>query len=137
MDHPDAAVEDHGPVVRVDVSDLAPAVAARVLADALTRAAGCRAPFAAVVRMPSTTERPRAIGGVGERIRMLESLRPRLKEHCRGPAFVLSVQAQAANARSITSGARLSGCPTLATDDVGAATAWAGASLVGVPGGGA
>jgi len=56
---------------------------------------------------------------------MLKQLRPRLKRNCRGLAFVLSAEAQAANAKSISAGAKLWGCPTFATDDVDAATAWA------------
>lgn len=135
MDEPNPTPEDRWPLVRLDVSGLAAAAGARVLTDVLTQAASRRAPFAAVVQMPSITERPKAISGVGQRIRMLKQLRPQLKESCRGLAFVLSAEAQAANAKSIKAGAKLWGCPTFATDDVAAATAWAQTQLADVPAG--
>lgn len=125
MARPNPAAEDQWPVVHLDVSELAASEGARLLAAVLTRAAGRGEPFAAVVRMPSTAERPRVIGGVGERIRMLKQLRPRLKESCRGLAFVLSLEAQEANAKSIRAGAKLWGCPTFATDDISIAAEWA------------
>ncbi|URM95590.1 hypothetical protein LUW76_15340 [Actinomadura madurae] len=131
MHEPDLASEDQWPLVHLDVSDLAPAEGARVVADVLTEASGRHEAFAAVVQMPSTTERPRGIGGVSERIRMLKQLRPRLKETCRGLAFVVSAETQATNAKAIRAGAKMWGCPTFATDDVAAATAWAQAQLAG------
>lgn len=123
--------EDQWPLVRLDIAGLAPTEGGRVMTDVLTEAASHREWFAAVIQMPSTTERPKGIGGVGEKVRMLKQLRPRLKETCRGLAFVLSAEAQAANAKSIGAGAKLWGCPTFATDDVAAATAWARAQLAG------
>jgi hypothetical protein len=132
MRESDVTPEQQWPLVRLDITDLAPAEGARVVTGVLIEAIGRRESFAAVIQMPSTTERPRGIGGVGERIRMLKQLRPGLKETCRGLAFVVSVEAQAANTKAIRAGAKLWGCPTFATDDLAAAAAWAEAQLADV-----
>ncbi|WP_130342247.1 hypothetical protein [Herbihabitans rhizosphaerae] len=123
------------PLVRIAAADLTPTEAARVVNDVLTEASGRHARFAAVIQMPSTADQPaerrRVIGGVGERIRMLKQLRPRLKETCRGLAFVVSAEAKSANSKAIKAGPTMWGCPTFATDDVAVATAWAEARLAG------
>lgn len=129
MTESDSMSADDWPLVRLDVSHLAADESARTLTTALLRAADRTGTFAAVVRMPERTERPKVISGVGERVRMLKQLRPRLKESCRGLVFVLSAEAQAANAKQLKAGAKLWGCPTYATDDVDAAVAWAQAQL--------
>lgn len=131
MDKSDATTGGRKPVVHVDISNLSSTEGSRALTEALTEVAGRGEPFATVVRMPSTTERPKAISGAAEKVRMLKRLRPQLKQSCRGLAFVLTAEAQAANAKSIKAGAKLWGCPTFATDDPEAATAWAEAQLPG------
>jgi len=125
MTDPDSTAEDQWPLVRLDVSDLPPTDGARRVNDTLLAAAGRGEPFAAVLRMPAITERPKVIGGVSERVRMLKQLRPRLKQHCLGLAFVVPIETQAVNAKAIRAGTKLWGCPTFATDDPDAATAWA------------
>jgi hypothetical protein len=111
------------PLVVLDVSDLDPAAGARRVGDVLTAALERREPFAAVLRMPEG--RPRKLAGVGERVRLMKTLRPGLRERCAGLAFVVPAEAQQANAKAIKAGARLWGCPTTATDDSTAALAWA------------
>lgn len=111
------------PLVTLDVSALDPAAGARRVGDVLTAAMERRESFAAVVRMPEG--RPRRMAGAGERVRLLKTLRPGLRERCAGLAFVVSAEAQQANAKAIRAGAKLWGCPTTATDDPAAALAWA------------
>ncbi|MDA2809832.1 hypothetical protein O4J56_04200 [Nocardiopsis sp. RSe5-2] len=111
------------PLVVLDVSELDPAAGAHRLGDVLTAALERREPFAAVVRMPEG--RPRRLAGVGERVRLLKTLRPGLRAQCAGLAFVVSAETQQANAKAIGAGAKLWGCPTTATDDQAAALAWA------------
>lgn len=128
-----------GPLVHIDVTDRAPSQGARAVNDALLAATGRREPFAAVIQMPTRgneqTDQPsdqpagrgrrRVIADVGERIRMLKQLRPRLKKTCRGLAFVVSAEDLAANAKTIQAGDKLWGCPTHATADLDAALSWA------------
>jgi hypothetical protein len=91
--------------------------------DVLTAALERREPFAAVLRMPEG--RPRRLAGAGDRVRLMKALRPGLRARCAGLAFVVSAEAQQANARAIRAGAKLWGCPTTAADDPAAALAWA------------
>ncbi|MGP4102453.1 hypothetical protein [Nonomuraea sp. KM90] len=111
------------PLVILDVSAVAPAGGTRRVGDVLTAALERREPFAAVLMMPEG--RPRKLAGVGERVRLIKTLRPGLRDRCAGLAFVVSVEAQQANAKAIRAGAKLWGCPTTATHDPAAALAWA------------
>jgi hypothetical protein len=111
------------PLVTLDVSALDPAAGARSLGEALTVALERRESFAAVVRMPEG--RPRGLADAGERVRLIKTLRPGLRERCAGLAFVVSAEAQQVNAKAIKAGAKLWGCPTTATDEPAAALAWA------------
>ncbi|MET7641061.1 hypothetical protein [Streptomyces sp. NPDC005438] len=111
------------PLVTLDVGQLDPVTGARQVGEVLTAALERREPFSAVIRMPE--DRPRGMAGAGERVRLLKTLRPGLRERCAGLAFVLSPEAQRANAKTIRAGAKVWGCPTTATDDPAAALAWA------------
>ncbi|BCL30714.1 hypothetical protein ACFFS2_21480 [Streptomyces aurantiacus] len=111
------------PLVVLDVSALDPAAGARRVGDVLTAALERREPFAAVLTMPES--RPRKLAGAGERVRLVKTLRPGLRNRCAGLAFVVSAEAQQANAKAIRAGAKLWGCPTTATHDPAAALAWA------------
>lgn len=133
MEHPDLTPEHQWPLVRLDVTDRAPMDAAHAVNNALLAATSRQEPFAALIQMPSRTDRApkrrRVIASVGERIRMLKQLRPRLKETCLGLAFVVSAAELAANAKTIQAGDKLWGCPTFATENVDTALAWARAKL--------
>jgi len=131
MDQPPPENNDSWPVVRLDVSHLGAVEAARAVHETLMTATERREDFVAVVVMPAVTERPSVIGAVSERVRMLKQLRPRLKQHCRGLAFVLAADAQAAHAKAIRAGARLWGCPTFTSDDPAVSMVWAEARLTG------
>lgn len=98
-----------------------PAVVMQALREALARSE----PFAAVIRMPPSTQRERRIAGAVERVRMLKALRGGLADRCRGLAFVMPLEAQRDNAKLLRSGSKMWGCPTTATDDLAAARAWA------------
>ncbi|PRX68345.1 hypothetical protein B0I32_103306 [Nonomuraea fuscirosea] len=111
------------PLVVVEVSALDPAVGARRIGDVLTAALERREPFAAVLTMPEG--RPRKLAGAGERVRLIRTLQPGLRDRCAGLAFVVSAEAQQAHAKVIRAGAKLWGCPTTATHDPAAALAWA------------
>lgn len=116
-------------LVVVDASGAAPEAAHAVVFDALMAAVERREAFAAVVRMPETPPRGRRVAGAADRVRLLKRLRPGLVERCRGLAFVMSEEAQRANAKAIRSGTVLWGCPTFATDDPAQARSWALARL--------
>lgn len=111
------------PLVVLDVSAVDAASGARRVGDVLTAALERRENFAAVIRMPEG--RPRRLAGAGERVRLIKTLRPGLRDRCAGLAFVVSAEAQRANAKAIRAGAKLWGCPTTATDDPAAALTWA------------
>jgi len=111
------------PLVVLDVSAVDPAAGARRVEEVLTAALERREPFVAVLRMPEG--RPHRLAGAGDRVRLMKALRPGLRARCAGLAFVVSAEAQQANARAIRAGAKLWGCPTTATDDPAAALAWA------------
>jgi hypothetical protein len=101
-----------------------PAAVSDVLAEAIERAD----PFAAVVVMANVPPR-RRVGGAVDRVRMLRKLRPGLVAHCRALAFVMPAAAQEDHAKKIKSADRIWGCPTLTTDDVERARAFARESL--------
>jgi hypothetical protein len=105
------------------------AEAARIVAQGLRDAVARLEPFAAVIRMPPGAQRKRRVAGAAERVRLLRRLRPGLRDHCRGLAFVLPIEDQQANAKAIAAGAKLWGCPTTATADVETARTWASAQL--------
>lgn len=125
----DSALTRSWPLVEVDAAELSIPEAQRLVGDALQVAIGRGEPFAAIVHMPAAAPGNRKIAGVAERIRMLKRLRPGLGTWCRGLAFVVSADARQQHARTIRSGDKLWGCPTLAVDDQAAAHAWALARL--------
>ncbi|MEU4030008.1 hypothetical protein [Streptomyces anulatus] len=103
-------------------------------------------PFAAILLMPAPPEgRTPAVSAAAsasasvsasgtstaERVRALKLIRPGLTALCRGLAFVAPADIPAERAAAIHSGERLWGCPTMATQDVTAARAWAGARVGG------
>ncbi|MFD7384562.1 hypothetical protein [Streptomyces anulatus] len=98
-------------------------------------------PFAAILLMPAPpeTRTPAASASASEsaasgtstadRVRTLKLIRPGLTALCRGLAFVAPADIPAERADAIHSGEQLWGCPTMATQDVTAARAWAGARV--------
>ncbi|MFH9475872.1 hypothetical protein ACH4L7_18750 [Streptomyces anulatus] len=103
-------------------------------------------PFAAILLMPAPPEgrTPAASASASasasvsasgtstaERVRALKQIRPGLTALCRGLAFVAPADIPAERAAAIHSGEQLWGCPTMATQDVTAARAWAGARVGG------
>ncbi|MFE1366053.1 hypothetical protein ACFW84_17700 [Streptomyces anulatus] len=91
-------------------------------------------PFAAILLMPAPSEgRTPAASASGtstaDRVRTLKLIRPGLTAFCRGLAFVAPANIPAERAEAIHSGEQLWGCPTMATQDVTAARAWAGARV--------
>ncbi|MFD5643177.1 hypothetical protein ACFWIP_15675 [Streptomyces anulatus] len=93
-------------------------------------------PFAAILLMPAPPEgRTPAASASGtstaDRVRTLKLIRPGLTALCRGLAFVAPADIPAERAEAIHSGEQLWGCPTMATQDVTAARAWAGARVGG------
>lgn len=114
----------------IDASGLPMEQAQAVILDALRALTERDEPFAAVLLMPAPPEgrTPPASGGVpsaADRVRTLKLIRPGLTALCRGLAFVAPPDIPAERAEAIHSGERLWGCPTLATQDVVAARAWA------------
>ncbi|MFD4174182.1 hypothetical protein [Streptomyces anulatus] len=96
-------------------------------------------PFAAILLMPAPPEgrTPAAAAAsasesasgtsTADRVRTLKLIRPGLTALCRGLAFVAPADIPAERADAIHSAEQLWGCPTMATQDVTAARAWAGA----------
>ncbi|NDZ56835.1 hypothetical protein G3I47_06045 [Streptomyces anulatus] len=98
-------------------------------------------PFAAILLMPappetrtpaasasaSASESAASASGTStaDRVRTLKLIRPGLTALCRGLAFVAPADIPAERADAIHSGEQLWGCPTMATQDVTAARAWA------------
>ncbi len=100
-------------------------------------------PFAAILLMPAPPEgrtpappAPASASGTStaDRVRTLKLIRPGLTALCRGLAFVAPADIPAERAAAIHSGEQLWGCPTMATQDVTAARAWAGARARGLTG---
>jgi hypothetical protein len=95
-------------------------------------------PFAAILLMPAPPQgrTPAASASASgtstaDRVRTLKQIRPGLTAHCRGLAFVAPPDIPAERAEAIHSGEQLWGCPTMATQDVAVARAWAGARVGG------
>lgn len=99
-------------------------------------------PFAAILLMPAppegrTAPAPASVSAsasgtsTAERVRALKQIRPGLTALCRGLAFVAPADIPAERAAAIHSGEQLWGCPTMATQDMTAARAWAGARAGG------
>ncbi|MFE2974276.1 hypothetical protein [Streptomyces sp. NPDC059258] len=112
----------------IDTSALPMEEAQAVVLDELRALTERAEPFAAVLLMPAPPEgrAPSAPGtSTADRIRTLKLIRPGLTALCRGLAFVAPPDIPAERARTIHSGEQLWGCPTLATQDVVAARAWA------------
>ncbi|MGC5535634.1 hypothetical protein [Streptomyces sp. SR-10] len=93
-------------------------------------------PFAAILLMPAPPEgRTAAVSAsasgasTAARVRTLKLIRPGLTALCRGLAFVAPADIPAERAAAIHSGEQLWGCRTMATQDVTAARAWAGARV--------
>ncbi|MFH9266167.1 hypothetical protein ACH4KN_18190 [Streptomyces sp. NPDC017546] len=100
-------------------------------------------PFAAILLMPAPPPQGRAPvapaqapasapapgTSTADRVRTLKLIRPGLTAHCRGLAFVAPPDLPAERAEAIHSGEQLWGCPTMATQDVTAARAWAEARV--------
>ncbi|WP_251144874.1 hypothetical protein [Streptomyces sp. McG3] len=116
----------------IDASGLPMDQAQALVLDELRALTERAEPFAAILLMPAppqgSTPAPAASGtSTAERVRTLKLIRPGLTELCRGLAFVAPADLPAERAASIHSAEQLWGCPTMATQDVTAARAWAGA----------
>ncbi|MGW7094131.1 hypothetical protein [Streptomyces sp. NPDC054874] len=124
------------PPREIDISGLPMDQAQALVLDELRALTERAEPFAAILLMPAPpdgrTPAPSATGtSTAERVRTLKLIRPGLTELCRGLAFVAPADIPAERAASIHSGEQLWGCPTMATQDVTAARAWAGARAGG------
>ena len=119
------------PIVVLDVSAAAPDEAPGLVVAALRAAVARGTAFSAVLLMPPAagTSGRTEPGVANERVRSLTRLRPELRVHCRGLAFVVPLAVQEERAKAIAAGDRLWGCPTFATDDLDQARAWATARL--------
>ncbi|MFJ9890797.1 hypothetical protein ACIQRW_33785 [Streptomyces sp. NPDC091287] len=119
------------PPREIDISGLPMDQAQALVLDELRALTERAEPFAAILLMPAPpdgrTPAPSTSGtSTAERVRTLKLIRPGLTELCRGLAFVAPADIPAERAASIHSGEQLWGCPTMATQDVTAARAWAG-----------
>ncbi|MET7487192.1 hypothetical protein [Streptomyces sp. NPDC005538] len=118
------------PVVELDASRAGPGEAPDLVVRALRAAVARGTAFSAVLLMPPSGPSRRAGTAVAtERVRALALLRPQLRAHCRGLAFVVPLAVQEEKAKAIAAGERLWGCPTFVTDDLDRARAWAAARL--------
>ncbi|MEU6955082.1 hypothetical protein [Streptomyces sp. NPDC045714] len=118
----------------IDASGLPMDQAQALVLDELRALTERAEPFAAILLMPAPppgrTPAPAASGtSTAERVRTLKLIRPGLTELCRGLAFVAPADLPAERAASIHSAEQLWGCPTMATQDMTAARAWAGARV--------
>ncbi|MFI7290997.1 hypothetical protein ACIBRY_30765 [Streptomyces anulatus] len=91
-------------------------------------------PFAAILLMPAPPEgrtpaAPASAPSTADRVRTLKLIRPGLTALCRGLAFVAPADIPAERAEAVHSAEQLWGCPTMATQDVTAARAWAEARV--------
>ncbi|MFJ1787737.1 hypothetical protein ACIOML_25965 [Streptomyces anulatus] len=116
----------------IDTSGLPMDQAQALVLDELRALTERAEPFAAILLMPAPPEgRTPAASASGtstaDRVRTLKLIRPGLTALCRGLAFVAPADIPAERAEAIHSGEQLWGCPTMATQDVTAARAWAGA----------
>ncbi|MFB7481566.1 hypothetical protein ACFUEM_14960 [Streptomyces anulatus] len=120
----------------IDTSGLPMDQAQALVLDELRALTERAEPFAAILLMPAPPEgRTSAASASGtstaDRVRTLKLIRPGLTALCRGLAFVAPADIPAERAEAIHSGEQLWGCPTMATQDVTAARAWAGARVGG------
>ncbi|MEU8669002.1 hypothetical protein [Streptomyces anulatus] len=126
----------------IDTSGLPMDQAQALVLDELRALTERAEPFAAILLMPAPPEgrTPAASASASvsasgtstaERVRALKLIRPGLTEFCRGLAFVAPADIPAERAEAIHSGEQLWGCPTMATQDVTAARAWAGVRVGG------
>ncbi|MER6016522.1 hypothetical protein [Streptomyces anulatus] len=120
----------------IDTSGLPMDQAQALVLDELRALTERAEPFAAVLLMPAPPQgRTPAASASGtstaDRVRTLKLIRPGLTALCRGLAFVAPADIPAERAEAIHSGEQLWGCPTMATQDVTAARAWAGARVGG------
>ncbi|KPL33640.1 hypothetical protein ACFRMO_03890 [Streptomyces anulatus] len=120
----------------IDTSGLPMDQAQALVLDELRALTERAEPFAAILLMPAPPEgRTPAASASGtstaDRVRTLKLIRPGLTALCRGLAFVAPADIPAERAEAIHSGEQLWGCPTMATQDVTAARAWAGARVGG------
>ncbi|MFJ6809996.1 hypothetical protein ACIQRK_28930 [Streptomyces anulatus] len=124
----------------IDTSGLPMDQAQALVLDELRALTERAEPFAAILlvpappegRTPAASARASASGAsAADRVRTLKLIRPGLTELCRGLAFVAPAGIPAERAEAIHSGEQLWGCPTMATQDVTAARAWAGARVGG------
>ncbi|MFD4798582.1 hypothetical protein [Streptomyces anulatus] len=124
----------------IDTSGLPMDQAQALVLDELRALTERAEPFAAILLMPAPPEGRTPAASVSasasgtstaERVRALKMIRPGLTAFCRGLAFVAPADIPAERAAAIHSGERLWGCPTMATQDVTAARAWAGARVGG------
>ncbi|WP_097964735.1 hypothetical protein [Streptomyces sp. or20] len=124
----------------IDTSGLPMDQAQALVLDELRALTERAEPFAAILLMPAPPEgrtpaAPASASASGtstaERVQALKLIRPGLTEFCRGLAFVAPADIPAERAEAIHSGEQLWGCPTMATQDVTAARAWAGVRVGG------
>ncbi|QYA94843.1 hypothetical protein KZO11_14690 [Streptomyces anulatus] len=130
----------------IDTSGLPMDQAQALVLDELRALTERAEPFAAILLMPAPPEGRTPAASVSasasasvsasgtstaERVRALKMIRPGLTALCRGLAFVAPADIPAERAAAIHSGEQLWGCPTMATQDVTAARAWAGARVGG------
>ncbi|MCX4485323.1 hypothetical protein OG890_15400 [Streptomyces anulatus] len=120
----------------IDTSGLPMGQAQALVLDELRGLTERSEPFAAILLMPAPPEGRTPASSASapgtstaDRVRTLKLIRPGLTAHCRGLAFVAPADIPAERAEAIHSGEQLWGCPTMATQDVTAARAWAGARV--------
>lgn len=118
----------------IDTSGLPMDQAQALVLDELRALTERAEPFAAILLMPAPPEGRTPVASASgtstaDRVRTLKLIRPGLTALCRGLAFVAPADIPAERAEAIHSGERLWGCPTMATQDVTAARAWAGARV--------
>ncbi|MEU5283918.1 hypothetical protein N7925_20950 [Streptomyces sp. CA-278952] len=118
----------------IDTSGLPMDQAQALVLDELRALTERAEPFAAILLMPAPPDGRTPVTSpsgrsTADRVRTLKLIRPGLTAHCRGLAFVAPADIPAERAASMHSGEQLWGCPTMATQDVTAARAWAGARV--------
>ncbi|MBQ1113948.1 hypothetical protein [Streptomyces sp. C3-3] len=125
----------------IDTSGLPMDQAQALVLDELRALTERAEPFAAILLMPAPPEArtPAASASASgtstaDRVRALKLIRPGLTALCRGLAFVAPADIPAERLAAIHSGEQLWGCPTMVTQDVTAARAWAGARVGGLTG---
>ncbi|MGQ4714423.1 hypothetical protein ACUN22_12145 [Streptomyces anulatus] len=99
-----------------------------------TPAASASASASVSASVSASASAPVSGTSTADRVRTLKLIRPGLTALCRGLAFVAPADIPAERAAAIHSGEQLWGCPTMVTQDVTAARAWAGARARGLTG---